>query len=222
MLETFWQNIVAFLPTLIAAILVLIVGMIIGSLLGKLVKKVVRMTRVDEASRRIGLNKEVEDLGFKLDFAAILGGMVKWFFYIATFIAVVDILNIPQLTIFLERLVFYLPNVIVAFIIIAVGLMVGKFLQNVVRSSLGKMQMTEKAAGWIAGLVKWSILVFAFMAALVQLGVAESLIQILFIGLVTMWALAGGLAFGLGGREHASRILDGVEKEVSSRLPRKM
>ncbi|MGE5426097.1 MAG: mechanosensitive ion channel family protein [Bacillota bacterium] len=219
MFQSFWQNIAGFLPALLAALIVLIVGLLIGSLLGKLVRKIIEMTRIDSLSERIGLRKEVENLGFHLDFAIIIGWMVKWFIYIATLIAVVDILKIPQLTLFLERLVFYLPNVIVAFIIVAVGLMVGKFLQDAVKSSLSKMTMTERASALLAGAAKWAVLVFAGMAALVQLGVAPSLIQILFMGFVLMWSLAGGLAFGLGGKDYASRILESVEKEIGNKRP---
>ncbi|MFH1535082.1 MAG: hypothetical protein ABIF80_03800, partial [Patescibacteria group bacterium] len=67
---------------------------------------------------------------------------------------------------------------------------------------------------FLAGIAKWSIIVFATLAALVQLGIASSLLQILFTGLVAMLAIAGGLAFGLGGRQHAEKVLVNLEKDL--------
>ena len=70
---------------------------------------------------------------------------------------------------------------------------------------------------FLAGVAKWSIIVFSLMAALVQLGIAQSLIQVLFTGFVAMLAIAGGLAFGLGGREHAARVLNKLENDLTSK-----
>jgi hypothetical protein len=215
-MDDLWDRIVAYAPTLLGALVVLVIGVIISIFLGKFAKKIVLFTRVDKLSEKVGLKREVKNIGLNLDFATMIGWFVKWFFFIVTFVAVVDILNIEQLTSFLERLVFYLPNVLVAIVIMAVGLIVGKLLKNAVENSLKGFAVTTKVSTFLGSLAKWSIFVFALMAALVQLGVAADLIQILFTGFVVMLALAGGLAFGLGGREHASKVLDKVSKEVEA------
>ena len=216
-LESLWANLLGFLPTFLGALLVLIVGLIISNLLGKFAGKIISLLRVDNLSQKIGLKKEVKNFGINLDFAVMIEWVVKWFFYIVTFVAVVDILNIEQLTLFLQKLVLYLPNVIVAIVILAVGLILGKMLKDGIENTLKGFSVTSRLAMFLGSLAKWAIFIFALMAALVQLGVAADLIQILFTGFVIMVALAGGLSFGLGGREHASKVLDWFENELKPR-----
>lgn len=215
-LQSLWSNFLNFVPVFIGAILVLVFGLIVSVMLGKFAKKLVKLTRLDLMSNKVGLKQEMEKIGIKASFASIIGWTVKWFFYIATFIAVVDILNISQLSVFLEKLVMYLPNVIVAIIILAVGLVVAKVLKKVSVQALENTSVGHKTANSLGSLAKWAILIFVFMAALVQLGIATSLIQTLFTAFVFMIALAGGLAFGLGGKNQAAKVLDSLEKELNN------
>ncbi len=215
-LQSLGSNFLNFVPVFIGAILVLVFGLIVSVMLGKFAKKLVKLTRLDLMSNKVGLKQEMEKIGIKASFASIIGWTVKWFFYIATFIAVVDILNISQLSVFLEKLVMYLPNVIVAIIILAVGLVVAKVLKKVSVQALENTSVGHKTANSLGSLAKWAILIFVFMAALVQLGIATSLIQTLFTAFVFMIALAGGLAFGLGGKNQAAKVLDSLEKELNN------
>lgn len=213
-IESLFNKVLGYIPNLLGALVILIVGLIIASMLGKLAKKLAKLTRIDSIAKKIGLSEELSRFGINLSFAQIIGKTVKWFFVIATLIAVVDVLNINQLTVFLEKLVLYLPNVIVAIIILAVGLIIGKILKNSAHKALGTFSMNEKSAILLSNIAKWSVFSFALMAALVQLGVAVNLIQILFTGFIFMLSIAGGLAFGLGGREHAAKILTWIEGET--------
>ena len=212
-----WSQLLGYIPSLLGALIVLILGLIIASILGKLTKKLIKLTRVDKLIEKTGLKQEMELLGIKLTFTAVIGWLVKWFFIIVTFIAVVDILKIKQLTLFLEKLVLYIPNIIIAIVILTLGLIIGKVLKNGTKNALIRISIKEKLANFLGSLTKWAVLVFSFMAALVQLGIAASLIQTLFTGLILMIALATGLAFGLGGREHAKKILTWIEEEISSK-----
>jgi hypothetical protein len=211
-LEELWARIVDYAPTFFGALVVLIIGIIISILLGKLARKLVVLSRIDRFYKRIDAKSEL--WGLDINFASLAEWFVKWFFYIVTLVTVVDILNIPQLNVFLERLVLYLPNVLIAIIIIVLGFIAGKLVRNIVEGSLRGFRVREDFALFLGRLSKWSILLFALMAALVQLGIAANLVQILFTGLVFMVAIAGGLAFGLGGRDHASRALDSLEDSM--------
>lgn len=215
--ESLWSKILGFIPDLLGALIVLIVGLLVASLLAKLTKKAIEVTRVDRATEQIGLKEEARNLGFNLNIATLLGEIVKWFFVIITIIAVLDILHITQLSLFLEKLVLYIPQVIVAVIILMAGLIIGRFASNAAKAALSKASGTQNLANFLGALAKWSIYIFAIMSALVQLGISTSLIQILFTGLIFMLAIAGGLAFGLGGTEHARKILDRIEKELNNR-----
>jgi hypothetical protein len=110
--------------------------------------------------------------------------------------------------------VLYIPNVIVAVIILLAGILLATFVRNVVKTAVEAAELAS--ADFLSGIAKWAILLFSFMAALVQLQIAPGLINTLFTGLVAMLALGGGLAFGLGGKEHASRVLDRLRRDLSS------
>jgi len=110
--------------------------------------------------------------------------------------------------------VLYVPNVIISVIILLAGILLANFVQRVVKSAVEAAKL--QSADFLSGIAKWAILVFSFMAALVQLQIAQELIRVLFTGLVAMLSLAGGLAFGLGGKDHASRVLDRLRKDLSS------
>jgi len=208
-LQNVWYRLLDGLPTFVGALVVLIVGILVASSLGKLAKKLVEYARVDDLMARTGL---LNQLGTQFKVSVLIGWIVKWFFIITTLLAVVNILNIEQVTSFLEQVLLYIPNVIAAVIILALGLIAGNFFHNIVERATKASSMSEAAVGALSAIAKWSIVIFAFMAALVQLGIASGLIQILFTGFVAMLALAGGLAFGLGGREKASRWLDKIDR----------
>mgnify|MGYP001617622362 FL=1 len=161
--------------------------------------------------------EKCEALGLRFALSNFVGWIVKWFFIVVILIAVTDFLGWTQVTDFLSEVALYIPNVIIAVVILTVGLVMGQFVHNVVEKSIKVSGSPTPAYKPLAALSKWAIIIFALLASLVQLGVATALIQILFTGLVAMLAIAGGLAFGLGGKEKASKWLDTIEKEVSRR-----
>lgn len=211
-LQDLWTKVVTFVPELVGALLVLIIGLIFSHGLSKLAHKLVDLTKIDKAIGKIDAVKKMATAGLKLNIASLIAWIVKWFFIIVTLIAVVDILKLQQVNLFLQEVVRYIPNVIVAVIILAIGLVVGQFVYDVVEKSAKASKVTKHTADSLAAVAKWALVIFALLASLVQLGVATNLIEILFTGLVAMLALAFGLAFGLGGKAHASSWLDKVKK----------
>jgi len=139
---------------------------------------------------------------------------VKWFFVIATLVVVSDLLGWREATSFLQRVLSYVPQVLIAVFIMLAGIVLGNFVGKVVCSAVDAARLSS--GSFLAGIARWAIYVFSFMAALVQLDIAEELIQILFTGFVAMLALAGGLAFGLGGRGHAEHLINQIRKDFTS------
>ena len=213
-LQNLWAKIIAFVPELLGALIILILGLILAHGLSKLAYKLIELTKVDEFVKKIDAAKGLKQAGIKLSFAGLIAWIIKWFIIIVTFIAVVDVLHLQQVTIFLQDVALYIPHVVVAVIILAVGLVVGQFVFDVVEKSAKTAHITKHTADTLAAVAKWSIVVFSLLASLVQLGVATNLIEILFTGLVAMLALAFGLAFGLGGKESAGKWL---EKSMKNR-----
>ncbi len=209
-----WQSVVQALPAAVAALAVFIVGAALAVILNRVIIHVAAMMKIDEGMAKLEVNRAFGRTGLTLKVGPLLGWIVKWFFIIVALIAATDILHWEQVTDFLKQVVLYIPNVIIAVIILLAGIVLGTFVRNVVKSAVDAAGLAS--GGFLAGLAKWAVVVFSFMAALVQLQIAQNLIQTLFTGLVAMLAIAGGLAFGLGGREHAARVLDRLGKDISS------
>src|SRR6056297_11836 len=207
-MQNLWLKIISFLPEILSAVVILIVGLIIASIAGKVVRKISDYLKIDALMKKIKVKEELDKVGLKFEFGMVVGTIVKWFFIVATLIAVADVLKIPQITQFLERVVLYIPNVLVAVVILAIGIIVGRLAYDAIKKGTETFKMSSYTARILATIAKCAIIVFTVMAALVQLGVASSMIQILFTGLVVMVSLAGGLAFGLGGRKKAEEVID--------------
>lgn len=210
-----WVGLLDLLPSIIAALVVLVVGWIAASGLGKLVRKAVEFTKVDEIIDKAGLDKSLAEVGIDFNLAKLIGWLVKWFILVVILIAVAEILGLDQITNFLETIALYIPNIIIAVVMLLVGLILGNFVDRVTRKAVEASKIGS-AAPVLGAIAKWSIIVFTFLAALTHLKIAEELIQTLFMGLVGMLALAGGLAFGLGGKDAAHDLIESVKRDMRS------
>jgi len=202
----FWAKFTGFIPTLLLAIALLFAGFIVAWIFEIIARKLMRFLMLEKIVDRVGLKVLFEKAGLKISFTRLLSGVVYWFILIVFLAAVVNVLGLTQLSDFLDKLVAYLPNVLGAVAILIIGILVANLLFNVVKNACESARIS--AAGFLASLTKWSIFVFAFIAALVQLKLAPDLLKILFTGLVVMLAIAGGLAFGLGGKDAAKDVID--------------
>lgn len=201
-----WDKIIAIAPNLLGAIIVFLLGLAVAEAVGRIIAKVLQKMYLDQAVEKAGLKYALEKIGFRLGISRALGLMVTWFLYLVVLIVITEILNLDQISLFLQAVVLYIPNVIIAIFILIIGIIVGNFIFILVKEA--SLAAKLEAADFLAALAKWAIIVFSVMAALVQLRVATELIQILFTGVVFMFALAGGLAFGLGGKDKAKELID--------------
>lgn len=211
-LKTIWQSFISFLPTFLAALIVFIIGWLIAIFLGKVADRIIRSIKLDLLLSKLGFKKALAKAKLKLDSGKFFEELVKWFFIIVFLMAAADILNLREVALFLKSILFYLPNVIIAAIVLLAAAVVAKFMHRLVKASADAAGLASSGA--VAGIIKWAILVFGFIMALAQLGIAATLIQTIVIGLIAMIALAGGLAFGLGGRDQAARIIEKLRQDL--------
>lgn len=211
-LQQAWSAVVSFVPLFLSALIVFVIGWIIAVALGKLVEQVIKALRVDMFLSKLDFEKAMERAGMRLNTGAFVGGLVRWFLIIVALLAAANILQLTQVTDFLTSVLLYLPNVVVAVLILVIAALVAEVAERVVR---GSVEAAGLRRGSLVGLVaRWSVWVFAIVAALLQLGVATVLLQTVVTGLVAMLALAFGLAFGLGGKDAAGAVVDRVIREV--------
>jgi hypothetical protein len=211
-LLTLWGKVAGFVPQLVAAIVVFLVGWLIAVLLGKLAWHVIRVIRLDRGLEAVGFKKVWERSGYKLNTPFFFYELVKWFFIVVFLMAATDILNLVQVTQFLRTVVSYIPNVIIAALVLLIGALVARFLEGLVRGSVKAAQLVS--ANVLGSLTKWAVLIFSLLVALNQLKVADEIIRIVIIGVVAAASIALGLAFGLGGKVHAEEFIAKMRRHV--------
>jgi small-conductance mechanosensitive channel len=216
-LQNVWLGFANFVPNLIVAVLIFVLAWMLGSLLGRAVKELFATIKLDHFLNRVGFDEMSKKAGINFSAAGFIGALVRWFIIIIGMIVALNMIGLSDLNLILSAIVTgFIPKVIVAVIVLIAAAYLAQFVSRVV-SAGAKSVDTERQASMFATVAKYSIWIFAFIIALSQLGIGTELFQTLFTGIVLMLALAGGLAFGLGGKEHASRVLDKVSKELTDR-----
>ncbi len=213
--QELWTGVITFVPKLIVAIVVFLIGWVIAVALGKVIAQIIKSIKVDTALRGLGAETALQRAGLRLDAGAFVGGLVRWFFILVFLLASIDVLGLTQVTEFLRSVVLtYIPQVIVAVLILLAAALISDVVQKLVWGAARAANLPS--AGLMAGMAKWAIWIFALLAALYQLGIAGIFVQTLFTAFVAMLAIAGGLAFGLGGKDAAARFIDRLRSDISS------
>lgn len=202
------QAVIGFVPGFIAGLLILLIGILIASIIKQVILSATKSLKVDSYLRKYG----VPDLRENYTWSNILAEIARWFVIIIFLIPTADVWRLPRIGTLLNELLLYLPNVFVSVVIALVGFVLAKLAHDVILASV--KGISKDSAQTIATATQWAIMIFVILAVLNQLGVASDLIRILFTGIVAMIALAGGIAFGLGGQKNAQDILDGVRKRL--------
>ena len=208
-----WQGFLRFIPSLLAAIVVFIIGWLIAEAIGKLVARVLDILRLNKIFERANWKEALEAAEIKLNITDFIGQIVKWVLVIVFLSISVEILGLLQFAALLGKLINWLPNLIIAVAIFVVAAIVADLLNRILRAGVKKMGV--KYAGFLGTLVRWAIYVFAGLAILLQLGVMKTIIESIIMGFVGMLALAFGLAFGLGGKEAAARLIEDLRRKIS-------
>jgi hypothetical protein len=201
------QNFIGFLPALVGAILILILGWIVAGLLATLVERGLKMAGFERAAQTTGISGFIERSGSSWTASAIVAEIVKWFIRLIAIQAAASILGLEQISQIVNAILLWLPNLVVAIAIIVIGALIARFVGGLVRGSTSQMGFSNPEL--LGNIANYAILVFAVIAAIDQLGIAETVVNTLFIGLVAMVVLAAGLAFGLGGQQTAAQITAG-------------
>lgn len=197
-----------FLPNFIAGLIILLIGIIVGSIVKRIVLSIFDALKLESYLHRYGIPEGKKEYSW----ANILSEVARWFVIVVFLIPTADVWGLPQITTVLDTFLLYLPNVFVAAIIGIVGFAFAGLAHDVVLGST--RGVSPDVATMIASVTRWAIVIFVILAVLTQLGVAADLIRILFTGFVAMVALAGGIAFGLGGQDTARSILEALRKKL--------
>lgn len=200
--------IVSFVPKIIAGTIVLLIGIIIASILKQLVLGIFNALKIESFLKRYGVPEAKQEFSWSNIFSEI----VRWFVIIIFLLPTADIWGLPRVVTILNEFLLYLPNVFVAAIIAVVGFVLGSLAHDLILASV--KGVSHSSANRIASVTRWAVNVFVILAVLNQLGVATDLIRILFTGFVAMLAIAGGIAFGLGGQTSAKGLVEEILRKL--------
>jgi len=190
-----WKGFLNFIPSLLAAIIVFVIGWFIAEVIGKLVARILKVLKLNQIFDRANWKEALEAAEIKVNISEFIGGICKWVLVVVFLSVSVEILGLSQFASLLNRLISWLPNLIVAVAIFVVAIIVADILNRLIRASVKKIGV--KYGGFLSALVRWAIYIFAGLAILLQLGVTPTIIQTIIVGFVGMIALALGLSFGL-------------------------
>lgn len=191
-------------PTVLGALLILILGWIIAGALAALVVKVSRAAHLDTLGDRIKVNDFLSRAGTRMTASDILGEVVKWVVRLVFVEMAAEQCGLTQVTALVNGILGFIPNILVALLVLGIGAFLAQLLSGVVRGAASEAGMGN--AGLLAKLASGGVMAFAIIAAVNQLGIAPIVVNTLYIGLVASLSLALGLAFGLGGRDTAARL----------------
>jgi hypothetical protein len=213
------QNFIGFLPALVGALLVLILGWIVAGLLAGLIERVLKTVGFERAADSTGIDDFIRQAGSDWSASRIVAEIVKWFIRLVAIQAAASILGLTQISDIINAILLWLPNLVVAIAIIVVGALIARFVGGLVRGATGEMGFANPEL--MGAIARYGIIVFAVIAAIDQLGIAETVVNTIFIATVAAIAAAFALAFGLGGREVAGQIAQGwyaKGQEASQRM----
>lgn len=192
------------LPSILGALIVLAIGWIVAGWVGGLLARGLRAIRFDQLADRAGVATFLERSDIHMDPAGVIGLLVKWYVRLVFVLMAANAVGLTAVATVANGILAFIPNLIVALLIVGAFAWLASLTRGVVRGALGGGSVPN--AGAIGALAYATVFAFGIVAAANQIGVADRLVNTLFVGVVAALALAFGLAFGLGGRDEAAQI----------------
>jgi hypothetical protein len=193
------------IPLIVGAIVIIVIGWIISNLVARLVRELLARAGADRVfAEHGGAVYGAQSKQFKP--SVVASEIVKWIIRFVFLVAAANVLGMPQVSTLLNQVLLWIPNLLVAAVILLVAPLIGRFLRGLIEVGAGNMGFTN--APLLGRIAEMAVIAFAVLIAIDQIGIAADLLNILFMGVVGALALAFGLAFGLGGRDVAARITE--------------
>jgi hypothetical protein len=203
------ENALELAPFVLGATAVFLVGFILAELAHWAIIKLSERLKLEFISEKIGLKHFLERTKAGVAPSHAIAKAVKGYLIFLFLIEATKVAKLTQVAQFLTKIINYIPEVLIALFILLIGIRIGTTLEAVIKTS---MKFAKASTAEVLGIAaKFTMVAFAILAALTQLEIAEILINTLFIGFVAMLALAGGLAFGLGGKDVVKELLEAIK-----------
>ena len=204
-LTSFWTQMAAFVPQLLAELVLLFLGWILANIVRSAVGKVLDTLKFDELGKKTGIEAFMRQGNIDLTLSRLIANLVYWIILLVVIVTVANSLGLTTVAELFNKVVFYLPNIIVAVLVLVFGVLVARFINRLVFAYLNNMGVD--GALTLSTLAEYAVIIFVVFVALEQLQIGTHLLISAFqIGFGAI-GLALALAFGLGGKEWAAGII---------------
>ncbi|MDO9227859.1 MAG: hypothetical protein Q8M09_05775 [Pseudomonadota bacterium] len=210
-LTSFWTELASFVPQLIAALFLLFLGWMLAKLARTGVMRLLTLLKFDKATEKSGLEAFMKHADLDLSVGKLLGNLVYWLIILVMIVTVANSLGLSMVAELFNKVVLYIPNVIVAILVLVFGTILARFINRLVFAWLSNMEF--EGALTVSTFSEYAMLVFVFFMAMEQLQIANELLTAAFIISFGAIGLAFAIAFGLGARDWAARVVEKVMEE---------
>lgn len=204
----------AAVPKIIGFIVILILGWIVAAILAKIIATVLRSVKFNELADRSGFGAFVRNMGVSTDPAGFIALTTKLFVRLIALVVAFDALGLPAVSDVLRQLLLWIPNLAVGIVVLVIGGLVANTFAGIVRGATSQAGFDNPDL--LATVARTAVWFFAIVIAVNQIGVAQELVNTLFMAVVGATALALGLAFGLGGRDTASEVVQNWYRQAQA------
>jgi len=211
--QTFFTQLVGFLPNLLGALLILLVGLFVAKAIESVVVQLLKTVRLDTLADRIQVSEILAKGGIKQKLSELIGAIIYWLVILVVLIAALNALQLTVAAQLLEQVVAFLPNVIAAIFLLVVGIFSAVFLSAAVRTAAVSAGISQPQL--LGQIVQTAVIVFASVAALEQLNIR--LVGEAFLIVLAGISLGLALAFGLGCKDQAGRWAERLADQLSSK-----
>ncbi len=209
-LNQFWVQLVNFVPKLLAVIVILFFGWVLAKLAKTAIKRTLELMQFDKFAQKSGLESFMNHGNFDLSLSGIISHLVYWLVIILFIITGSNMLGLNEVAVLLQQLASYLPHIIVAILVLIFGTLLARFVNRLVFAWLYSIKF-ERALE-VSTSAEYGIQILAIFVALEQLGIGTQLIHSLFVIVFGAFFLALAIAFGLGGKDWAAKVIEEMNK----------
>jgi len=207
-LTSFWTQLASFIPQLIAALLLLFLGWMLAKVARSGVRRLLTTLKFDKITEKSGLEAFMQHAELELSLAGLLSNLVYWLIILVMIVTVANSLGLQMVAELFNKVVLYIPNVIVAILVLVFGTILARFINRLVFAWLNNMEFD--GALTVSTFSEYAMMVFVFFIAMEQLQIANELLTAAFIIAFGAVGLAFAIAFGLGAKDWAARVIDKV------------
>lgn len=205
-LASFWRELASFLPQLVAALVLLFLGWMLAKVARSAVIRLLKTLQFDKVSEKSGLEAFLQHADLEISLSSILGNLIYWLIILVMIVTVANSLGLHMVAELFNKVVLYIPNVIVAILVLVFGTILARFINRIVFAWLNNVGF--EGALTVSTFSEYAMMVFVFFIAMEQLQIANELLTAAFIIAFGAVGLAFAIAFGLGAKDWAAKVVE--------------